>query len=41
MPSVAMLQYLVVRGFDNGPLLLIEDGKPLTRLVLVKKVQAA
>jgi len=36
-----MLQYLVVREFDNGQLLQTEDGKPLTRPVLVKKGQAA
>lgn len=38
-PVVALLRYLSVRGFDNGPLFQWRDGSPLTRQALVAKVR--
>ena len=40
-PVVAMLRYLAVRGFDQGPLFRLSDGKPLTRPLLVERVRGA
>lgn len=38
-PVVALLGYLAVRGWDNGPLFRWEDGSPLTRQALVLKMR--
>ncbi len=40
-PVVAMLRYLAVRGFDNGPLFRLEDGTPLSRSGLVERLRGA
>ena len=40
-PVVAMLQYLVVRGFHNHPLFLLKNGTPLSRQGLVEKIKTA
>lgn len=39
--ALAMLKYLVVHGFDEGPLFWCKDGSPLTHPQLVEKVKAA
>jgi hypothetical protein len=38
-PVVAMLKYLAIRGFDNGPLFRWRDGTPLQRPVFVAKLR--
>ena len=38
-PVVAMLKYLAVRGFEEGPLFRFENGTPLTRPVFVSKIR--
>ena len=40
-PVAAILGYLVVRGFDNGPLFQFADGRPLTRQRLVHHLHKA
>ena len=39
-PVVAMLRYLALRGFQQGPLFRWSDGSPLTRPRLVDKIKA-
>ena len=39
-PIVAMLRYLALRGFQQGPLFRWSDGSPLTRPRLVDKIKA-
>ena len=34
-PVAAMLTYLMIRGFDHGPLFQLQNGQPLTRQKLV------
>ena len=38
-PVVALLRYLAVRGVDDGPLFREQNGAPLSRQSLVKKVR--
>jgi len=34
-PVAAMLTYLMIKGFDQGPLFRLQNGQPLTRQKLV------
>lgn len=40
-PVVAMLKYLSVRGFDQGPLFQLRDGRPLTKQMFGDRVKKA
>jgi len=40
-PVMALLNYLVLRGQDGGPLFRLSDGRPLTRQRLVEAVRQA
>lgn len=40
-PVSALLDYLTVRGSNNGPLFIRSTGQPLTRAFLVAQVQSA
>ena len=39
-PVAAVLAYLALRGQTEGPLFILEDGRPLTRELLVQKLRA-
>ena len=39
-PAAAVLAYLALRGQTDGPLFILEDGRPLTRELLVQKLRA-
>ena len=39
-PVVAVLRYLAVRGFDQGPLFCWEDGSPVTRPKFVERLRS-
>ena len=40
-PVVAVLEYMVARGSEAGPLFMWQDGRYLTRASFVKEVRAA
>jgi len=40
-PVAAILEYLIRRGNHPGPLFVLQDGRPLSRSMLVEKVRQA
>ena len=40
-PVTALLNYLAIRSKEDGPLFILQDGRPLSRDLLVKKVRYA
>ena len=39
-PISAVLPYLAIRGQDEGPLFRLQDGRPLTRIILIQRLRA-